>query len=510
MEEQSTKRDGRLRRFCGRLIDRFMGEPPPDGEGAMAQRGGFWRGVRAALFGQVVGFALSPLVRAYAAPLLLVGIVLLTVAWIHGPQAWIEAARMRDYSVRLDGTLAESWIALDFDPDDIGDSLYWQRVAKARPCIVVNVADDWGPAVQRAFCGDAFRFGETTAALLDQLIPGVPFAWRRDAHGIAVPELRVGDGARSWFATKPAESSGLPSFDPPRTALNALRLRIDRSLLDRAIEGWLQPAPTIRLALDPAHPDEVLPAAFVDAGSRANPWIALIAAGLGLWTWWRGIALLTMGLPPAPRWLAAVAPLFLLPWWATHVPAMVARVSPQLAPIASELLDGLTRGVSLQVSAPSRALHADGARLAFLLEQGEYARTLGYAMPLPPAHPPADADVALQAITDGITARVRGFDAATRANLFADLRGDALSERRDVGVAFLPAAREAMLDADADPAVAVAAHDFLVAWLLQPPPKPRRDEVGAATRRRSYESLFDVGDTDIVAAAHRAAAAYAH
>ena len=90
------------------------------------------------------------------------------------------------------------------------------------------------------------------------------------------------------------------------------------------------------------------------------------------------------------------------------------------------------------------------------------------------------------------------------------MRGDALSERRDVGVAFLPAAREAMLDADADPAVAVAAHDFLVAWLLQPPPKPRRDEVGAATRRRSYESLFDVGDTDIVAAARRAAAAYAH
>lgn len=509
MGDKPANRDGALRRFCGRLIDRLMGEPPPDAEKNSTPRIGFWGGVRAALFGQAVGFALSPLVRAYAAPLLLAGTVLLTVAWMHGPQAWLETARMRDYTVRLDGTLAESWIALDFDPADIGDSLYWQRAAKARPCMVVNATGDWGPPVQRAFCGDPFTFDETTAALLDQLMPGVPFAWRRNAHGIAVPELRLGDGAHSWFATKPADPSGLPSFDPPRTAFNALRLRIDRSLLDRAIEGWRHPTPTIHLALDPAHPDEVLPAAYVDGGSRANPWLALIVACCGLWAWWRGIALLTMGLPRAPRWFAAIVPLLLLPWWTAHVPAMVARISPQLAPIAAELLDDLTRGVSLRVSTPSRALRADGARLAFLPEQGEYARTFGYTMPSPPAAAPIDANAALQAIADGIATRVRAFDAVARANLFARLQGDARRERRDVGVAFLPAAREAMLDADADPAVAVAAHDFLVTWLLQPPPKPSRDEVGAATRQRFYESLLDVGDAEIVAAARTAAAAYA-
>ena len=509
MGGQPTGSDGGLMRWCGRLIDRLMGEPPPDDDGKQMRRG-FWPGVRAALFGQAVGFALSPLVRLYAAPLLLAGTVMLTVAWIHGPQAWIEAAQLRHYSVRLDGTLAESWIALDFDAADIGDSLYWQRVAKARPCMVVNAAGDWGAPVQRAFCGDPFGFDETAAALLDELMPGVPFAWRRDAHGIALPELRVGDGARGWFATKPADPSGLPSFDPPRTAFNALRLRIDRSLLDRAIEGWLHPAPVIRLALDPAHPDAVLPAAYVDAGSRANPWLAPVAVCFGLWAWWRGIALLTMGLPRAPRWFAAITPLLLLPWWAAHVPAMVARVSPQLAPIAAELLGDLTRSVSLQASAPSRALRADGTRLVFALEQGEYARTLGYAMPSPPPRPPLDANAALQAIADGVATRVRAFDARTRADLFARLRGDAQTERRDVGIVFLPAAREAMLDAEADPAVAVAAHDFLTAWLLQPPPKPRRDEIGAATRRGFYESLLDVGDTDIVAAARRTAAAYAH
>jgi hypothetical protein len=508
MGEHSTGGNWGVTRWCGRLIDRLMGEPPVDGR--QAKRAGFWPGVRAVLFGQAVGFALSPLVRMFAALPLLAGTVLLTTAWIHGPQAWIEAAQLRHYSVRLDGTLAESWIALDFDAADIGDSLYWQRAAKARPCMVVNAAGDWGAPVQRAFCGDSFTFDETTAALLDQLIPGVPFAWRRDAHGIPLPELRAGDGARSWFATRPADPSGLPSFDPPRTAFAALRLRIDRSLLDRAVEGWLRPTPTIRLALDPAHPDDVLPAAFVDGGSRANPWLALGAAFFGLWLWWRGIAVLTMGLPRAPRWFAAIVPLFLLPWWAGHVPEMVARVSPQLAPIAAELLGDLTRGVSLRASTPPRALLADGARLTFPPEQGEYARTLGYAMPSPPPRPPVDADAALQAIADGIATRLRVFDAVARTSLFARLRGEAQNERRDVGVVFLPAAREAMLDAEADPAVAVAAHDFLVAWLLQPPPKPRRDEIGAATRRRFYESLLDVGDADIVAAARRVAAAYAH
>lgn len=64
-----------------------------------------------------------------------------------------------------------------------------------------------------------------------------------------------------------------------------------------------------------------------------------------------------------------------------------------------------------------------------------------------------------------------------------------------------------MLGADAP--VAVAAHDFLVAWLLQPPPTPRQDEVGAATRPRFHEDLFDIGDAGLVNAARRTAAAYA-
>jgi hypothetical protein len=509
MAEPTTDRGRNVRRLCGRLIDRLMGEPPAEEDGKPVPGGGFWRYVRAALFGQVVGYALSPLVRLFAAPLLLAGTVLLTVAWVQGPQAWIEAARLRHYTVRLDGTLAESWIALDFDPADIGDSLYWQRAAKAHPCMVVNAAGDWGAPVQRAFCGDPFTFDETTAALLDQLAPGVPFAWRRDAHGIAVPELRLSERARDWFANRSADPSGLPSLDPPLTAFAALRWRMDRSLLDLAITGWLRPAPTIALALDPAHTNDVLPAAYVDTGPAANPVVALIAAAPGLWFWWRGMAILLGGLPRAPRWFAALAPLLLLPWWAGHASEMVARIAPELAPIAAELLVDLTRGTSLRTSEPARAWLADGTRFTFTVEQGDYARTFGWTMPSLPARPPADADAALDAIADGIAARARALAAAARANLFAHLRGDAQGERRDVGVVFLPAAREAMLDADVDPAVAVAAHDFLVTWLLQPPPRPRRDEAGAATRRRFYQSLGDVGDAQIATAAHAVAAAYA-
>jgi len=484
-----------------------MGEPAADDDGTSVQRGGFWPSVRAALFGQAVGFALSPFVRMLAGPLLFTGVVLLTVAWQHGPQAWLDAAGLRHYTARLDGTIAESWIALDLDPDAIGDSLYWQRAARARPCLVVNAVGDWGPPVQRGFCGDLFSFNEETAAKLAGLATGVPFAWRRDAHGIAVPELRLSERARNWFATKAADPSGLPSFDPPRTAFAALRLRMDRSALDLAIAGWLRPTPTIALALDPAHPDAVLPAGFVDSGPAANPWVALITAVAGFWCWWRGMAVLLGGLSRAPRWFAAITPLLLLPWWAAHVPAMVARISPDLAPIAAELLDDLTRGTSLRVSTPAQALFADGARLTFPLEQGEYARTLGWVMPLPPPRAPADADAAFDAIAAGVTARVRALDDAPRADLFARLGGDAKTERRAVGTVFLPAARAAMLDAD--PAVALAAHDFLVAWLVQSPPRPSRDELADVARRRLYEGLLDIGDADLVAAARTAAAGYA-
>lgn len=138
---------------------------------------------------------------------------------------------------------------------------------------------------------------------------------------------------------------------------------------------------------------------------------------------------------------------------------------------------------------------------------GEYARTLGWVMPPPPPRAPADADAAFDAIAAGVTARVRALGDAPRADLFARLGGDAKTERRAVGTVFLPAARAAMLDAD--PAVALAAHDFLVAWLVQSPPRPSRDELANVARRRVYEGLLDIGDADLVAAARTAAAAYA-
>jgi len=162
--------------------------------------------------------------------------------------------------------------------------------------------------------------------------------------------------------------------------------------------------------------------------------------------------------------------------------------------------------------ARGQALRRLGGRLIDRLmgePAGEYARTLGWVMPPPPPRAPADTDAALDAIAAGVTARVRALGDAPRADLFARLGGDAKTERRAVGTIFLPAARAATLDADADPAVALAAHDFLVAWLVQSPPRPSRDELANVARRRVYEGLLDIGDADLVAAARTAAAAYA-
>jgi hypothetical protein len=192
--------------------------------------------------------------------------------------------------------------------------------------------------------------------------------------------------------------------------------------------------------------------------------------------------------------------MLLLPWWAGHVPEMVARLSPQLAPIASDLLDDLTRGTSLRASTPSTALLADGARFTFTLEQGDYARTLGRTMPPLPARAPANADTALEAIVAGIAEHVRTLDSAVAVALFKQLRDDATSERRAVGVAFLPSARAALLDPQADPKVADAARDFLHHWLFPPRP-PNLHERAHDMQLRLYQALVDVPDAQIADAA---------
>ncbi|HEU4663744.1 MAG TPA: hypothetical protein VFS55_06920 [Dokdonella sp.] len=459
------------------------------------------------LYGNAGDLVFGRFTRLIAAFPLAIAIVMLAVAWRTGPQAHLDAKRYASFTARAQGAIAASWIALDFDPDDVGDSDTWQRTAHAVPCLIVAYAGDWGAPIERAFCGDRFSFSERYVNEgLDELMPGVPFFWRRDAHGFAVPEIRISDRARAWLATTATDAAAhdMPPRDRPRTAYEALHYHLDRPL-EHAIAGWSAPAPMMPLALDPAHPAEVVPAGYADAMAQqvdANLPLALLTGAIGLGFWWYGMTWLMGGLPRAPMLFATILPLLLLPWWGRHMPLAIAHVDARMARVVGDMLDDVDHVRRLRASAPADALLANGSRMTWTLDESEYKATLGWLRFTPPMPAPRDADAALALLADRVAAQMRTFDEATRATVFERLAGMTQAGRQDVDPAFAPAAREAMLDPHVPRAVADAAHAFLREWLL--PPAPVRKEDGAYDeRRRLHRALADVPDADIAAVARR-------
>ncbi|MBA8887210.1 hypothetical protein FHW12_001424 [Dokdonella fugitiva] len=457
------------------------------------------------LYENAGGIVVGRYLRIAAALPLGIAVVMLAVAWHTGPQAHLDAARYASYTARAQGTLVESWIALDFDPDDVGDSDFWQRPARALPCMVVAYAGDWGAPIQRAFCGDRFQFSERYVNEgLDELMPGVPFFWRRDARGFAVPEIRLSDRARGWLAATAIDAAAydMPPLNRPRTAYAALRYHLDRPL-EHAIAGWSAPAPTLPLALDPARPADVVPAGYAEAMARqadGNLPLALIAGAFGLGLWWYGMGWLMGGLPRAPLLFATVLPLLLLPWWGRHMPLAIAHVDSRMSRIVSDMLEDVDHVRRLRASAPADAVLANGTRVQWTLDDSEYKATLGWLRFAPPAVAPANADAALAALAEAVTVQMRTIGDDNRVTLFDRLAGMSQAGRYDVGLAFAPAAREAMLDPHAPRAVADAAHAFLREWLL-PPVAVRREDGAYDERRRLHRTLADLPDAEIAAAA---------
>src|SRR4051794_32324525 len=207
-----------------------------------------WTGT---LLGPLVGTALGPFIRLFAAGFLGVAAVLLTLAWQTGPQHLIDAARYAPLTARQTGKVVESWLALEWDPAEMGESLRWRAFAKASPCVVVEYAGDWGSPTRRAFCGNRFTFRESyTLHNLWEMAPGVPFTWLRDARGFILPEVRLSAASRQWLA---AHSPQLPFVTEASTALEALRRELD-SPVDDAVASWSVAPSDFPLVLDPRHP----------------------------------------------------------------------------------------------------------------------------------------------------------------------------------------------------------------------------------------------------------------
>lgn len=451
-----------------------------------------WRGfVLGNLLGTVAGSFLRPIIA------LMLGFasVFLALAWQEGPQVALDAAHYSKFSARADGRIVDSWLALEFDPAQLGAHRNWRAFAQAQPCAIVEYAGDWGQPAQRAFCGNRFPFNDSyTLHDLDTLAPKVPFAWMRDARGFAVPQIRLGAKAQAWLAANAPADTFMMSKPPPKTELAALQVEFDRPL-EYATTSWASAAPAFPLAFDPQDPAAAMPAGFVATRLQPTPagrWLlVLVIACIGLMVWVEGMAVMLSGLPLYAAILAGALPLLALPWWSEQFPKALARLSPQVAEVIADMFADFDRTGRMLASSPQGAALAEGARLQWQVGGGTYVDTLGRIRFVAPAAPFADANAALAGFVDIVTAQVRELDANAQVALFERLHDDKVAGLRRAGLAFVPAAKAALLDAQA-PAVQRAAQRFLGEWVTQPIEEPDARDPAYRERVHLLASLADV------------------
>ena len=123
--------------------------------------------------------------------------------------------------------------------------------------------------------------------------------------------------------------------------------------------------------------------------------------------------------------------------------------------------------------------------------------TWGRRASLRPAPRAAVAGGALASLSVSVAWQSRVLAAGTRSAVFDLLQREKRADRRGAGLAFLSAAREAMLDANADPAVTAAARGFLDAWTTPPIDLPLPTEAAFKERVRLYAALADIPDAEI-------------
>jgi hypothetical protein len=412
------------------------------------------------------GILAAPIIGLFAGFLLLFGGIFLAIAWSTGPQPLIDSYQFAPYTARVDGRIVDSWAAVEFDPADVPkDKLYWHTVSKISPCIVIEYAGDWGAASRRAFCGNRFEFREDFRFDdWNTMAPGVPFAFLRDTSGFAVEQMRISKTTLDWLSTHAPRSTFMLSKPPPTTALGALKEQFDRPL-DVALASWSTPFPSFPLAYDPKHPDQVMPAKFVEQRQAGFWWgsliFMLILALPGIYAWRLGLNLLT-GQSGAILWLLTAISLLVLPWWSELLPQILRHANKNWAEIGSMMLDDINRVTRFTASAPADALLADGERIVWHVESGAYADTFGRIRFKAPDLLPKTPDLARAALADQIAAQMHAFASSDRAAVFIRLRQQFDSFARDVQSAFYAAAEDTLRDANADTSAHRAAKDFLI------------------------------------------------
>ena len=250
------------------------------------------------------------------------------------------------------------------------------------------------------------------------------------------------------------------------------------------------------MVYDPQRPTTLIPKGLVESRLAHRPswFMALAMGGVGLVVWFLGMALLpgmsNYSLPG--QIIIAVLPLFALPWFASHFPEAVRTLNATLGEVVGDVFNGLDPLDRFAATAPDEATLADGERLAFRAGAGPYTDTFGRLRFVPPSRASSSADAALAALAQSVTAQLAELDAGERAEFFARLARDKRLDLRAAGLAALPAARQALLDASTDPRVRRAARHFLAEWVTLPTETPDPHAPAYRERAALTAALADV------------------
>lgn len=435
-----------------------------------------------------VSLAVGKFKRFYSVIFFGIGGVALSVAWTLGPQQALDERLYARLTARADARIVDRWLAVEWKMTDAWVS-DWRNVAKATPCAVLEYDGDWGSS-QRAFCGTRFPFGTSYDPHgLDQLAPGIAFDWARDASGLMVPELRMSPALRRHLEKKEAQPPPFPHIVDAKNAFELLQYELV-SPTESAIRGWSSAPAKIALAVDPADPSSAIPAGFIEKrGKRSIEWIGtLFAAAFGLAFWWVGVSILLSHLPLATRVIMAAIPLLALPWWGEQLPRFLARLNEDVAEVIEDMLGGVDRLGRLVATDPEDALLAQGERITYKPAGAPYEATFGRLKLTPPAQTLASPDAALAALTRAASEQVRAWPSAERVALFEKLYAEKKRALYGAGLAFVPAATEALSDAG-DEAVRSTARAFLSEWVTQPVLEPYPSQRGFAQHLQIYRDL---------------------
>jgi hypothetical protein len=186
-----------------------------------------------------------------------------------------------------------------------------------------------------------------------------------------------------------------------------------------------------------------------------------------------------------------------------QIPRYLRRLHVGFAGVVTDILHDVDPLGRLVASDPADATLAGGERLNWRAGDSAYADTFGRFRFTLPDPAPASPDAAVAALARTVAEQARSLGEEERIAIFSRLKKDKENDRRDAGLIFLPAAKEACLGPGSSPALRRAAEGFLGAWFTSPMEDPHQQDLGYQGRLLLYRDLADFPTFAIVDSARR-------